>query len=538
MKRISVLFLILTLGLAACHNSDANGGSERKMPAVVQRDTTIIPSASFSLLQLDSAHLEKFIQTQAVDKITARLMRNFYNNRNYQYAWFTDDGPAEHTRAFWNLHEQYLDLDRDSSIFHKQLHDRMNRLLNDDEKFSANVLAETELALTQHFFEFADYTYTGKFNPEELQWHIPKMKIDAVKLLDSLTKTKGENLQNWEPVNEQYQKLKNSLAQLYKIEKSGAWQRLDLGKNKVLRANDSATAVIAIKKNLALTGDYSNGDETALFNSEMEDAVKNFQRRHGLDEDGVIGPAFVKAMNVPVSRRIEQVLMNMERMRWLPQDSSRKRVIVNIPEFRLHVYDGDHEVLNMAIIVGKEATRTIIFSGSIRYVVFAPYWNVPPSIVRKEILPAMRRNSNYLSNNNMEITKYEGGLPVIRQRPGIDNALGRVKFLFPNSYNIYLHDTPARSLFQSTTRAFSHGCIRIQKPEEMANFLLGDEGCTPEQVHEAMNGTEEQTITLKKKVPVYIVYFTAWVDENGLLNFRDDIYGHDKVLASHMFQSK
>lgn len=538
MKFYHIFLFILPVWLIACHGSEANGTGNRKMPPVIQRDTSIRPAVSFSLLQLDSANLESFIQDQHIKPLTARLMRNFYNTRNFQYAWFTKNGPAEHTRSFWNLHEQYIDLNRDSSIFHQKLHERMNRLLNEDEKLSPEVLAETELSLTEHFFEFTDYAYTGKFNPEELQWHIPKMKVDAVQLLDSLIKTKGENLENWEPVNDQYQKLKSALAQLYKISTSGDWQTIDLGKNKVLKTGDSAAVLVSVKKNLALTGDYPGQNFSPRFDAETEIAVKTFQKRHGLSEDGVIGPAFVKAMNVPLEKRIEQVLMNMERMRWLPQDTAGKKIVVNIPEFRLHVFDGKQEVMNMAIIVGKEATRTIIFSGDIRYVVFAPYWNVPPSIVRKEILPAMRRNSNYLAANNMEIVKYEGGLPVIRQKPGPNNALGRVKFLFPNSYNIYLHDTPARSLFQSTTRAFSHGCIRIEKPEAMAEFLLTDEGWTATEVAEAMNLSAEKTVTLKKKVPVYIVYFTAWVDEDGLLNFRDDIYGHDKVLASQMFRSE
>jgi murein L,D-transpeptidase YcbB/YkuD len=221
-------------------------------------------------------------------------------------------------------------------------------------------------------------------------------------------------------------------------------------------------------------------------------------------------------MNVPVERRLEQLLMNMDRMRWLANNPSGNLIVVNIPEFVMHIYNGKQKEKDIDVVVGKEGHSTMMFNGDLNQVVFSPYWNVPPSIVAKEILPAMEKNSNYLAKENMEITGNDAdGLPDIRQKPGPGNALGKVKFLFPNSFNIYFHDTPSKSLFEKDKRAYSHGCIRVKEPEWLANYVLRNQ---PE-------WTPEKT------------YYTAWVDENGRLNFREDIYGHDASLARKMFRA-
>ena len=226
----------------------------------------------------------------------------------------------------------------------------------------------------------------------------------------------------------------------------------------------------------------------------------------------------------------------MNRMRWMPQEPQGQLILVNIPEFILHVVDGKNKVFDMAVVVGKEGHNTMMFTGKLSQIVFSPYWNVPPSIVKKEILPKMQSNPNYLKEQNMEVTGNAGGLPVIRQLPGEKNSLGRVKFLFPNSYNIYFHDTPAKSLFSKDKRAYSHGCIRLSDPEKMAEYLLQDNpDWTPDKIEEAMNSGNPQTVTIKNPVPVFITYYTAWVDENGLLNFRDDIYKRDSTVANKMF---
>jgi murein L,D-transpeptidase YcbB/YkuD len=223
-------------------------------------------------------------------------------------------------------------------------------------------------------------------------------------------------------------------------------------------------------------------------------------------------------------------------MRWMPTEPSGQLIVVNIPEFILHVYEGKNKAFDMNVVVGKEGHNTVSFSGDLSTIVFSPYWNVPPSIVKKEILPAMNRNPGYLASQNMEIIGNEGGLPKIRQLPGEKNSLGKVKFLFPNSFNIYFHDTQAKSLFSKDKRAYSHGCIRLSEPEKMAQYLLRDAPeWTSDKIFEAMNNDKEKYVKLKKPVPVIITYYTAWVDEEGLMNFRDDIYGHDRKLLKRMF---
>ncbi|RYZ48926.1 MAG: hypothetical protein EOO14_21435, partial [Chitinophagaceae bacterium] len=268
----------------------------------------------------------------------------------------------------------------------------------------------------------------------------------------------------------------------------------------------------------------------------LENAVRVFQKRMGYTPTGTVNAQLIKDMNVPALTRLKQILVNMDRMRWMPTEPAGQLIVVNIPEFILHVYEGKQKAFDMNVVVGKEGHNTVSFSGDLSTIVFSPYWNVPPSIVKNEILPKMASNPGYLASQNMEEVGTEGGLPKIRQLPGGKNSLGRVKFLFPNSFNIYFHDTPAKSLFSQDKRAYSHGCIRLSDPEKMAQYLLRNNSeWTPEKISAAMNSGDEKYVKLQKPVPVIISYYTAWVDDAGLLNFRDDIYSHDEDLMKKMF---
>jgi murein L,D-transpeptidase YcbB/YkuD len=303
-----------------------------------------------------------------------------------------------------------------------------------------------------------------------------------------------------------------------------------------MKKGTSSPAVAALKKRLQLTGELPAGDTSQVFTDTLANAVRIYQKRMGYTPDGVVNAQLIKDLNVPVQKRIQQILINMGRMRWMPSEPSGQLIVVNIPEFVMHVYEGNKKAFDMNVVVGKEGHNTVMFTGDLSQIVFSPYWNVPPSIVKNEILPKMESNPGYLESQNMEINGEEDGLPAIRQRPGGKNSLGRVKFLFPNSFNIYFHDTPAKSLFEKDKRAYSHGCIRLQEPEKMANYLLKDDpNWTPEKISAAMNSGDEQYVKLKHPVPVFITYYTAWVDDEGLLNFRDDIYDHDAHLNQKMF---
>jgi murein L,D-transpeptidase YcbB/YkuD len=240
-------------------------------------------------------------------------------------------------------------------------------------------------------------------------------------------------------------------------------------------------------------------------------------------------------MNSPVSERIRQMAINMERARWIPRMGNRNYIFVNIPSFTFYAINEGKTQLSMNIVVGTAAHSTVIFTGSLTTIAFSPYWNVPYSIVKNE----MGRSASYFAKRNMEVVgHYSDGLPMVRQKPGGANALGKVKFLFPNAYSIYFHDTPSKSLFNESRRAFSHGCIRLAEPAKLAAYLLkGDPRWTEDSIARAMNGTKELQVKVAPTVPVFIGYFTAWVDETGKLNFRQDIYGHDKNMAKRMFKS-
>ncbi|MBA2501173.1 MAG: L,D-transpeptidase family protein [Chitinophagaceae bacterium] len=530
--KIALLIICISIlsFISACSDNNAR-------EVFVNRDTTITSANAITDLFIDSTLLELYIDSNKTDEANASLMRNFYKSRNYQYAWFTSKGLAQQANAFWNLHNHFISYSQDSSLHNDHLHQLMDELMIPDSIRipSTKIIRQTELQLTDHFFKYAHYAFNGKIDPEEFKWYIPRKKIDAVSLLDSLIEHKGKDIDNWAPVNSLYKHVKDNLLVYYEWQKNKSLPVIGPIEN-TLRKGDSADILPAIKQYLSVTGDLAHNDDSQTFNDEFEKAVKRFQKRFGLKQDGVIGKDFSTEINVSVQKRIEQLLVNLERMRWLPPRPGGTFIVANIPAFRLLIFENKKKVFESDIVVGKEGTGTVIFTDSLKYIVFSPYWNLPASIVRNEIEPAIHRNPNYLQRNNMEITGYNNGLPVIRQKPGSGNALGLVKFIFPNNYNIYFHDTPSKYLFERDKRAFSHGCIRVRKPEEMANYLLKNQPeWTQTKINAAMHAGEEKWVTLKTSVPVFITYFTAWVDEDNLLHFRDDIYGHDKKLADRLF---
>ncbi len=486
---------------------------------------------------IDSTYLENFIVQYIKDPNSAQLLRNFYIRRNYQFAWFNEEGLAEQTLLFWNLRNHYLQFYKDSSLLYKELDDQINVLINRDIQ-SINLLNDkrkTEIQLTQNFFLYAKLVYSGRIEPEELSWFIPRKKIDVIALLDSLIGTKGNNQKKWEPINEQYSLLNNYLIKYAEIEKKGGWGILD--KKKIYKKGNQDSSILDFKKQLFMLDYLNNIDSNIAYDKAMESAVKLAQHSFGFTENGIINTALIEALNIPVKDRIEQILINMERIRWLPDITDKIILVANIPEFRLHIIENKKEISNMNIVVGKSATSTTIFTDMLTFIVFSPYWNVPESITVTEILPGMKKNIHYLSSKNMEITGYSNGIPIIRQKPGGSNSLGHVKFLFPNSFNIYFHDTPSKSLFKKEKRAFSHGCIRLEKPFEFAQYLLrNDTAWTSEKIKIAMNSNKEKWVALKTPIPVVITYFTCWVDHYGMLNFRDDIYGHDAKMKDRLFQ--
>lgn len=545
MKKILIYATILVSLLSACENKPGKGGeddsNDPNAPSknVSKRDYSINKSNSYSTLFLDSTTMEKFIAEKKIPDSISRRMRSFYNTRNYQFAWFSDDGLTEQARAFWNLHDYATTYEKDTTLKNKALQKTMDNLIAEEE-LSANAsdktFINTELALTQHFIMYMLTTFEkGYVKRKEMERFIPFKKEAAMVVADSLINKKHKDNKYFEEVNEPYKLLKEQLKRYYAIAKAGGWPQVT-GTVKSLKKGSTNPLVIQLKRRLEVTGEMPGRDTTAVFNDTLENAIKIAQQEFGYKPTGTVNEQLIKDLNVPVGQRIEQIMMNLGRMRWMLTEPTGRLIVVNIPEFVLHVYEGKNKAFDINVVVGKEGHNTVMFSGDLSTIVFSPYWNVPPSIVKKEILPKMESNPGYLASQNMEVVGEEDGAPKIRQRPGGKNSLGRVKFLFPNSFNIYFHDTPAKSLFEKDKRAYSHGCIRLEEPEKMAEYLLRDQPeWTPEKIEEAMNSGNERFVNLKKPVPVMITYYTTWVDDNGLLNFRDDIYSHDSTLSKKMF---
>jgi murein L,D-transpeptidase YcbB/YkuD len=529
LKSFFLLLCLPFLMLAQC----------RRKELKVERDITITPKNAVTRLLIDSLQMEQFISMQKLEDSSANRLRNFYNSRNFQFAWLAENGLAEQAKVFYELDKNYISTTRDSTDADQALHGKLAILLGKDTliRSVSPALVNLELTLTQHFFSFINYAYAGKLDPAALQWYIPRRKLDVVALLDSLIAGKGTRLENWEPVNRYHKKLNNELIRWYRIQKKGPWEKISTGRKSVYLPGDTGLIITRIKQRLADFGALSPGDTTPVFNDLLSAAVKKAQKQFGFTQSGKIDRTLIAALNIPAEVRIQQMLINLERMKWTPLIPESKFILVNIPEYKLHVFESGKEVLNMGIVVGKAASKTVIFSNELKNIVFSPYWNIPPSIVRTEILPEIRKNRDYLAEKNMEQYDTSDGLPQIRQKPGNMNSLGRVKFLFPNSYNIYLHDTPSKSLFAEEKRAFSHGCIRLAQPKKLAEYLLADQPeWTSAKIDKAMNSKTEIWVNMKQPVPVFITYFTSWVDKDGLLNFRDDLYGHDRAMSKQMFK--
>jgi murein L,D-transpeptidase YcbB/YkuD len=506
--------------------------SEKVEEDVYARDYSITKENAYNDIFLDSAGFEKFIADNAMVDSISENMRDFYNMRNFEYAWFDSKGLTEQALGFRSLHKFKTD------SVNKKLDQQLDNLLLHDKKIDPAdpVIMGIELQLTRRFVQFILDSYKDdNIGLRNLESFIPIKKQDIFTLADSLLSQKSENAEKFAKINPFYSGLRGQLQKYLDIAKKGNWDTVPLTKTRY-KVGKNFPEILHIKNRLAATGELAVADTSTMFTPELEEAIKKYETTHGMSPDGKIGPVLIKSLNVSATDRVKQLLVNMERMRWMPIRKEGKLLMVNIPEFTLHVTEGENHVKHMPVVVGKEGHTTVLFSDALEYVVFSPYWNIPPSIVRNEILPAMSRNGNYLAKNNMEITGKSNGIPEIRQKPGPSNSLGLVKFLFPNSFNIYFHDTPAKSLFEQDNRAFSHGCIRLGDPVWMANYLLQDEPeWTPEKIKAAMNAGTEKTVKLKTPVPVIITYYTAWIGEDGQLQFRDDIYGNDKNVERKMF---
>lgn len=471
----------------------------------------------------DSSALAAFVDSFPKLSVIAKDIRAFYQGRNYSYAWFDETGMIEQAA---NLYNKIKDISNEGISKNKiPYHEKLGEFMeNQSGQFNDTTSLFTELMLTSQYLLYAKNVWQGIDEEQtiELQWLLPRKNLSYTEMLDSLIS--GKDILSNPPVYRQYYLLKEYLQKYRDVEAADTIVIANQGD--AISAGDSTSLIAGIRHKLFLLGDLQQNPNSNLFDDQLANAVKKFQKRLGLKVNGVIQKTELTELNVPIHKRIEQILVNMERSRWVTKNPSSNHLIVNIPEYKLHAVENDSVVWNMNVVVGKNQHKTVVFNGDIKYVVFSPYWNIPASILKNETLPGIRRNKNYLANHHME---WNNG--NVRQKPGPNNALGLVKFLFPNSHSIYLHDSPAKSLFNETDRAFSHGCIRVAEPKKLALYLLRSDTVWNEQkIKAAMNAGKEKYVTLKQTVPVFIAYFTAWVSRDGELNFRKDIYERDNRL--------
>jgi murein L,D-transpeptidase YcbB/YkuD len=394
----------------------------------------------------------------------------------------------------------------------------------------------------------ASYLSSGRADPRTIDpnWRWVPRNDNLVQIInDAIDANTIEALPNLlSPPHHEYVTLKAMLGKYRLIGEKGGWSPLPVTLS--LKPGESDPSVVVLRKNLVITGDLKAAtSDNAEFDNELVEAVRHFEARHGLEPDGLLDPKVIEIMNVPVDFRIAQIEANLERLRWLPNDMGTRHIVVNIPAYELQVHEGEQVPLTMKVVVGANANRTPLFSDLMETVVFSPYWNIPESIATKEILPKIMKDKDYRLRQNIEVVKVGKTSEVVdpsrinwnaapsdfqyqlRQKPGAANSLGLVKFLFPNEFNVYLHDTPADNLFDRYTRNFSHGCVRVEKPADLAAYLLRDQPeWTAERIEKAMHANKETHVALKATVPVHIVYWTAWVDAQGLLQIRPDVYGY------------
>jgi len=486
------------------------------------------------------------------------LLLNFYLHREVEPVWVTEDGLNTQAEVLIETIRK-ADLEGfDSKTYHR---DDIFTLLTDIEHSRTMDMsdpakfAEFELLLTDALFSYGFNLSEGIVEPysNNFDWHIKKPKKDLSKILQAVLNDDRleELVDTLQPRHSGYLRLKSALLKYQNIKKSGSWQKVSAG-SKMLKG-DAGKRIVALRLRLIASRDLEgpiNGSQE-YFDEALENGVKRFQARQGLKVDGIVGSNTLAALNVSLEDRIQQIKLNMERWRWLPQDLGERYILVNTANFLLHVIENEQTVKTIRVIVGKKKRPTPILSRKITYLELNPYWNIPHKIALNDILPCIKKDPDYLTDKGIRIfenwtedakelnpesidwdgIEKDNFIYKLRQDPKSSNALGRVKFMFPNEFSIYLHDTPARELFNKTKRAFSSGCIRVEKPVELAAYLLSD---SPKWnlpvLIAAVNSKKTKAISLPDPINILILYWTAWVDKDGTTHFREDIYGRDRQL--------
>ena len=420
---------------------------------------------------------------------------------------------------------------------------------------------QLDLVVTETLLRFAWHVTAGRMASGIVNYGLPMARPTINRLAFELAEALDRGslsvyLADLGPRHQGYRALQKSLVRYRKVYREGGWPAIDMGPK--LETGDCGLRVDQLKRRLAVSGDYTrHGDHVApCFGEDLAMAVARFQRRHGLVPDGVAGERTLRALNVPAGLRIRQIQLSLERWRGMPANLGARYLMVNIPAFHMEVVEDGRVVSTMRTIVGRKSRPTPLLASRITYLEINPYWYVPHKIAREDLLPKIKANPDFLVRQDFRV--FDGWAPSarelnpatidwaavsagnfryrLRQEPAGRNALGRVKFMFPNEMSVYLHDTPSKGLFEKFNRSFSSGCVRMENPMGLVSVLLRPQGWDQEQLSQAVASNQRQVVVLDEPMPVYFVYLTAWVDAEGQNHFRHDIYGHDRMLAGYLDQ--
>ena len=540
-SRLAAATLILSISVAGCgplRLSTADNASE--VDAALRQTLQSSPPAHVTR---DAEGIRLWKQT-----------REFYDGRESALAWIENGGARPQMDALIGAIHAAAREGLDPELYSASLLDERKKEASkgflSKKGFDPREAVAMDVWLTYLYMKYASDLADGVSDLAHADpaWKIKPETFDPLSGLERALRDNrvAESLMELTPTDRDYQTLRKALADYRTLAARGGWPTVPPMLK--LKPGQRSAQVTTLAKRLAASADFKGtpaaDGQPMTYDAELQDAVKRFQRRHGLPDDGAVGPALASELNVPLDARIRQIELNMERWRWLPRDLGDRHILVNIPDMRLDVRERGNVPLTMRVVVGKQDTPTPIFNDEMTYIVFAPYWNVPPDIAEKETLPEVLKDPDFLTRTNMEVVDDRGqtvdaagidlGTPGkyrFRQRPGGANSLGLVKFMFPNQFNVYLHDTPADSLFARASRSFSHGCVRVEEPQKLAAYVLRDQpDWTSERIDAAMHGTDERAVKLKEHIPVYIGYWTARVSDDGLVQFRKDVYGIDGRL--------
>jgi L,D-transpeptidase YcbB len=537
--------LILPLAIfAGCSMSDANershSGESQTAEGDIGRDGWS-PAALTEVDHVPIASVRSAVQQRLAAKQPGTVGDEAWQHTKRLYArfkqsplWFEKGGLDKDrvealTQALLNASNDGLRID-DYPLGELA---RAVSVVRDNDRPTAEQVADADVLLTTAYVSLGENLLVGQVSPKSVgqAWHIDARdeNVDSALVRTLLKQPLAKAISAMRPSDEEYTALQKELVRYREIVGKGGWKAIPAGKPLKRGQSGSPERIAALRARLEAEGISVPAAGDTVFDDALAGAIAQFQALHAINVDSALGKETLDALNVPAEYRLGQIAANLERHRWMPRSLGTRYIYVNVPAFHLTAYEKGEPALEMKVIVGEEYEdkATPVFSDSMETVVFRPYWNVTPDIQAKEIEPKLASNPGYLAENDMEYWN-DGGARRIRQRPGPKNSLGFVKFLFPNDFNIYLHDTPSRELFEKDVRAFSHGCIRVEKPTELAQWVLGWDAA---RVDQAMReGGDNRSVKLPTKIPVYIVYGTAYL-RDGKLHFGNDLYHRDDQLV-------